>query len=228
MSTSATTIRRRLALRATRTQAVVAIIFVALGFLLVLAIRDEDEVVPLGSARTEDLVTILDDLTTRRGTLEAEVRRLEVARERLVAGSEGQAIVEAQRRANALEVLAGTTQVAGEGIEVRIDADTGVRADTVLDAVQELRDAGAEAIAVNGLRVVVNTWFADSDAGVVISGTPVTAPITIAAIGDPQTMTTALRIPGGVAESVRAADGTIRIEPADEVVVPPVAVTPAG
>lgn len=228
MSTSATTIRRRLALRATRTQTVVAIIFVALGFLLVLAIRDEDEVVPLGSARTEDLVTILDDLTTRRGTLEAEVRRLEVARERLVAGSEGQAIVEAQRRANALEVLAGTTQVAGEGIEVRIDADTGVRADTVLDAVQELRDAGAEAIAVNGLRVVVNTWFADSDAGVVISGTPVTAPITIAAIGDPQTMTTALRIPGGVAESVRAADGTIRIEPADEVVVPPVAVTPAG
>jgi uncharacterized protein YlxW (UPF0749 family) len=228
MTTNRTSIRRRLALRATRTQAVVAIIFIALGFLLVLAIRDEDDEVPLGSARTEDLVTILDDLTTRRGTLEAEVRRLEVARERLVAGSEGQALLEAQRRANALEVLAGTTEVTGQGIEVRIDADAGVRADTVLDAIQELRDAGAEAMAVNGLRVVVSTWFSDGPAGVLVSGAPVPAPITIAAIGDPQTMTTALRIPGGVAESVRAADGTIRIEPVDEMVIPPVAVTPAG
>jgi len=219
MSTDLTTIRRRLALRATRTQAVIAVIFMVLGFLIVIAIRDQDETVPLASARSEDLVTILDDLTTRRGSLEAEARRLEVARERLVSGSEGQALIEAQRRANALEVLAGTTEVSGAGIRVAINGD-GVDASTLLDAVQELRDAGAEAIAINGLRVVANTWFADSPSGISVSGESTGAPVVVLAIGDPQTMTTALRIPGGVAESVRAAGGTIRIEPADEVVIP--------
>lgn len=227
MSTDLVSIRRRLAIRATRTQAAVAVIFLTLGFLLVLAIRDEDSAAPLASARTEDLVTILDDLATRRSTLEAEARRLEVARERLVAGSQGQALVEAQRRANALEVLAGTTEVVGRGIRVELGGG-GIRASSVLDAVQELRDAGAEAISINGLRVVASTWFADDPDGIQVSGSVTAPPLVILAIGDAQTMTTALRIPGGVAETVRAADGTITIDSVEELVIPPVAVPPAG
>lgn len=213
-------IRRRLALRATRTQAVIGVVFVVLGFLLVLALRDDDQGAPLQSARTEDLVTILDDVTARRQALEAEARRLEVAKEQLTAGSQGQALLEAERRANALEILAGTTEVTGPGIEVRLDGIDAVTAATILDAVQELRDAGAEAISVGGQRVIASTWFADQREGIVVSGVPIAVPVTVLAIGAPDTMGTALQIPGGVAQTVRAAGGSIEISTSEDLRVP--------
>ena len=51
--------------------------------------------------------------------------------------------------------------------------------------------------------MVVNTWFADSDQGVLVDGSPIEAPIRLLAIGDPDTMAAAMSIPGGVADSVR-------------------------
>ena len=76
----------------------------------------------------------------------------------------------------------------------------------MLDAVEELRDAGAEAIDVNGQRVVVNTWFSDGRTrGITVSGRLVIPPYVITAIGDAETMAAALRIPGGVADAVNAA-----------------------
>ena len=44
---------------------------------------------------------------------------------------------------------------------------------------QELRDAGAEAIEINGIRVVVDTWFADARDAISVSGTQVTQPFEI-------------------------------------------------
>jgi uncharacterized protein YlxW (UPF0749 family) len=80
----------------------------------------------------------------------------------------------------------------------------------LLGAVQELRDAGAEAIQVSGsggaVRVVASTWFADAggdaEGGVIIDGTTLGAPLTIEAIGDPDTLATATRFPGGVVQTV--------------------------
>jgi uncharacterized protein YlxW (UPF0749 family) len=83
------------------------------------------------------------------------------------------------------------------------DPDGVIESPTLLDAVQELRDAGAEAIQVGPSRVVVDTWFANDDGGVSVSGTRLVSPYRILAIGDPDTMLAALSIPGGVADSVR-------------------------
>lgn len=218
-------LRTRLALRATKTQAIVAIIFVVLGFLLVLALREPDEADPLANARTEELVSVLDDVTARRAALEEQVRRLEVAQERLLAGSEGEALAEAERRANALEVLAGTTEVVGRGLRITITGVDAATAATALDAVQELRDSGAEAISVGGQRAVASTWFAPARGGVEVSGVVVPTPLIIEAIGDPDTMSTALQIPGGVAESVRASDGEIDLESVDAITIPAVEVS---
>jgi uncharacterized protein YlxW (UPF0749 family) len=115
-----------------------------------------------------------------------------------------EAVAEAKRRLAALQVLAGTTPVTGPGVTLTIADPQGVIDSTVLlDAVQELRDAGAEAIQVGATRVVVDTWFGDSDKGLVVDGQPIPAPIRILAIGDPDTMAAALSIPGGLADSVR-------------------------
>jgi uncharacterized protein YlxW (UPF0749 family) len=201
---------RALAPRATRTQVAVGLLFVLLGFLVVAAVRGNDEETFLDVTRSEDLVRVLDDLSARQARLEAEARRLEVSRDRLLEGNSGQALEEIQRRADGLAILAGTVPATGPGIVVTFrDPDaSAVDGSLLLDAVQELRDAGAEAMQIGDVRVVVSTWFGDERGRVVVDGQPVESPYVLRAIGDPDTMATALEIPGGVADTVRTAGGS--------------------
>ncbi len=118
-------------------------------------------------------------------------------------------------------MLAGTTPVRGPGIRVVIrDPESGLDAPGMLDAIQELRDAGAESIELAQVRVVVDTWFGDSadatDPGILISGQLRHSPYTILAIGDPQTLGTALQIPGGVVDTVESGGGRVEIDRRDE------------
>lgn len=207
--------------RATRRQVVVGVLCVVLGFALVAAVRGNTSEAFLANARQQDLVRVLDDLGERAARLEVEERRLTAARDRLASGSEAQALAETQRRADALAVLAGTVPVAGPGVEIAIGDPSGALESAVLlDAVQELRDAGAEAIQIAGIRVIVSTWFSDlPGGGLSVSGTRLASPYLVRAIGDSQTLATAMAIPGGVSDSVKAAGGTIAVTPRDRVEV---------
>ena len=82
---------------------------------------------------------------------------------------------------------------------------------------QELRDAGAEAIQINDVRVVANTWFTDTDDGLSVTGVPVRPPYVIRAIGDANTLAGAMEIPGGVTATVRRAGGDTDVQIRDEV-----------
>ena len=216
-----TSLWHRLALRPTRTQALIGLLFVALGVLGVMAIRGQAQGSPLQGARNEDLVQVLDDLTSRRDRLEVEARRLEVAQERILAGSEGQALVEAQRRVSGLEILSGVTSVSGSGVTLTITGgQRALPAALVLNMVQELRDAGAEAISVGGVRMVASSWVGSDGDSISISGTRVSEPLIVNAVGEPQTIATALQIPGGRAETIRAGGGSITIDREERVQVP--------
>ncbi|MGN6609179.1 MAG: DUF881 domain-containing protein [Jatrophihabitans sp.] len=81
----------------------------------------------------------------------------------------------------------------------------------MLDVVQELRGAGAEAIQIGPVRVGTNTAFVDGPGGVSVDGTAITAPYRVTAIGDSTTLDTALNIPGGVAAAVRAKGGDVAV-----------------
>lgn len=195
---------RRLAFRPSRPHLAIGALFCLLGLLVTVALVRGDEDEPWRAARTEDLVQILDDLGERRERLEAEASRLAGLQSDLERGSTAEALAEARRQQEALEVLSGTTAVTGPGVRIVIDDRAGeVDAAVLLDAVQELRDAGAESIAVGDVRVVVDTWFGDGPDGIVVSGTPLAQPLTIEAIGDPDTLAGAVGIPGGLADSVR-------------------------
>lgn len=195
---------RQLAYQPSRPHLLIGLLFCLLGLLVAVAIVRGDEEEPWRNARTEDLVQILDDLTARQERLTAESARLAALQQDLEAGSTADAVAEAQRRLAALQVLAGTTAVSGPGVTIRLtDPQGALDAPVLVDAVQELRDVGAEAIQVGPARVVASTWFADGDEGVVVDGSPIASPISITAIGDPETMLAAVSIPGGLADSVR-------------------------
>ena len=195
----------------------VVIVCILIGIGTVAVARGQDSEEFLATAREPDLIRLLDDLQSRQTRLDGEILRLQAAEQNLRTGTTAEALQQAQERADDLRVLAGTTPVSGPGIRLRIEGEDAFFASDLLNTVQELRDAGAEAIEINGVRVVVDTWFADARDAISVSGTQVTQPFEILAIGGPATMATAMRIPGGIADTVSAQDGSVVITELDEV-----------
>jgi uncharacterized protein YlxW (UPF0749 family) len=185
-----------------RSQLIVAALCALLGFAVVVQVRFLDADSALRTARQSDLIRILDDLNDRSERLDNEIRELQATKDRLQFGSDRAktALEEAEQRRQVLGILAGTLPAHGPGIELRITDPKGrVDAAVLLDTIQELRDAGAEAVQVNDLRVVASTDFLDDrPSRVRIDGRVVSAPYVFRVIGDPETLTPALRIPGGV------------------------------
>jgi uncharacterized protein YlxW (UPF0749 family) len=214
--------------RLRRVDVLVALLLAVLGFAAAVQVRTTQDDGPLATARQEDLVTILDDLSNRNDRLRSEIAALTESQRRLTTGT-GQseaALAEARRRAQLLGVLAGTVPARGPGVELTIaDPDGALSADVLLDALEELRDAGAEAVQLEGaqgqaVRVVASTALLDGDrGGATVGGTPLLAPYRFLVIGDPSTLSAALAIPGGVVDNVELRGGRALVERRDEVVV---------
>src|SRR3954471_17502632 len=103
-----------------------------------------------------DLTRILSDLTTTDAELRDQVGALKLQLQTLSTSSQQDeaATRAAEEQLNDLAVLAGTGPVMGTGIIVTVgDPEAAIQYDLMIDLVEELRDAGAEAIAVNGVRV---------------------------------------------------------------------------
>ena len=157
---------------------------------------------------------ILDDLSSREDRLRRQIAELEAARARLSTTGDrsAAALEEARTRSGALGILAGTVAAQGPGVQLTLtDPQRRFTAEDLLDAVQELRAAGAEAIQVGSVRIGLDSAFTAAEGGIRVDGVTLTAPYTILAIGDPQTLATAMEIPGGVADTVRRAGGEARI-----------------
>lgn len=199
--------------RLTRANVFALLLASLLGFALATQVR-QTQAQGLEDLRQDELIRILDDVTQNGRRLDDEIAELEDTRDRL-ANSEGnspEAIAAARERADTLAILAGTERATGPGITMQIDDGSGeVDAATLLDTVQELRDAGAEAMQVGDVRIVASTWFRDSPDGVVVDGRTLEPPYTFKVIGDPQTMSSAMEIPGGVSESVRSKGGEVTV-----------------
>ena len=194
-------------------QLILALILFSFGLLITLTIKKVDEPLPLTNARENELVQVLTDLNRQNEQLTQEINDQEALLGSLQSGSTQDANQAAINRANALGVLAGARTVAGPGINISLQGDRlAVNAFTLLDAVQELRDAGSLAIQINAVRVVANTWFVDTVGGVSVSGKVLNPPIVIKVIGDPQTLETAMLIPGGFSQTVIANGGDIEIQ----------------
>ena len=188
------------------------ILSVLLGIFISIAIRQNDQPELLTSVREDELVLILDDLSKQKDALEIELLKQSQILDSLKSGSGDEARKAAQNRIDQLILLSGTAPVAGRGIQVLITGDVySVNSFTILDTVQELRDAGAVAIEVNGVRVINSTYFTDTNEGISVNNTKIRSPYKLLALGDPETMSTALKIPGGMSENVTTSGGNVII-----------------
>jgi uncharacterized protein YlxW (UPF0749 family) len=195
--------------------ALIGTLLALLGFALAIQLRSNSSADALAGDREEDLVTILDDQNSRIERLQDQLSSLQTAKQRLAdtgSGSEA-AQQEAQRQADALAVLTGTVAAHGPGIIVTIsDPDHKLKAEDLLDVIEELRGAGSEVIQFGSVRVSTATALSDHAGAVFADGVALQEPYRVLAIGDPATMNTALNIVGGVVSSVRLVGATITIE----------------
>lgn len=207
--------------RATRANLLAMLLAGALGFAIITQVR-QTSIEGLDNLREDELVRIFADVDRDGELLSDEIRGLEGSLELLRSQSTNEA--EAQRaakeRLDTLGILAGTAPASGPGIVLTIsDPDRKVTPTLVLDTVEELRGAGAEAIQIGDVRVVASTWFGDGADGLSVSGTEVRPPYVIRAIGEGSTLAGAMEIPGGVTASVRRVGGTTDVEVREEVEV---------
>jgi uncharacterized protein YlxW (UPF0749 family) len=220
---------RLLRLQTRRVDVLVAGLLALLGFGLAVQVRSTQNDALLTSARPEDLVQILDELNNRSDRLRAEVEALTATQQRLSTGSgaAASALEDARRRTQVLGVIAGTLPARGPGVRVTItDPHAQVSASLLLDAMEELRNAGAEAMQIEGtaesgdptaVRVVASTSFTDERGGVVVDGVRLSSPYRFVVVGDPGTLAGALAIPGGVEDTVRQQGGSTDVARSDEV-----------
>lgn len=213
-------LRELIAPQANRTQALIALACLVVGFGLSVQVTSTSQESSFSSLRQSELVSLLDRLNKRQDDLRSEVNDLEQERAALQNEDSKAARKAAQDRQHTLAILAGTEPATGPGIELTIsDPKDGVSASDMLNTVQELRDAGAEVLQIGDVRIGVDSYFVDARGGIVVDGKKLTAPYRIKAIGDPHTMSTALDIPGGVLESLHRADAEGRVTESQSVAV---------
>jgi uncharacterized protein YlxW (UPF0749 family) len=201
--------------------ALIGVLTLLLGFAFAVQVRTTDDGQDLAGAREEDLVRILDDLTGREDRLRLQIAEQRGALEQLGSSDQSEAaLTEARERSEALGILNGALAAQGPGLEMTIRDPAGrVAAAILLDAIQELRGAGAETMQVDGVRVGVSTAVTGSPGDLSLDDQPVQAPYVFRVIGSPQDMATAMNIPNGVVDKVRLRDGTVDLVPSDLVVV---------
>jgi uncharacterized protein YlxW (UPF0749 family) len=201
-----------------------ALLCLVLGIAIVTQVRQTKSGDSLDTARPADLLVLLDSLRQREATLNTEVSELQNTLNSLQAsGNTDQAAIQsAQARLAALSILVGAVGATGPGVTITIDdPGPGVSPEAMLDVINELRAAGAEAIEINdahqSVRVGVDSWIVGTPGSLTIDSKILSPPYSILAIGDPPTLAAAMNIPGGAQDSVKRVGARMSVQQADRV-----------
>jgi len=180
----------------------IAVAFVALllGVLAVSQFRSQD--VYSRSLQLEtpaSLTSLIATLAEKNSALRDEIfdLRLRVAAAGASVSTGQFSLTEGERQLAQLRVFAAQDAVAGQGISVTVEGPFDEKA--MSDLVNELRNAGAEAIAINARRVGPRSWFAPGSQGVItVDGERLSGPWVVRAIGSSEVLHVAISRTGGI------------------------------
>lgn len=217
------------AVRPSRAQLMIAIILCLASMGTVWQMRANRADETYSSLRRDELIALLDQLNKSNNDLGKQIDEQEELKRRLESGVADKELArqQAAKRIQELEILAGTAPAEGPGITIRIQDRQGkVTPQLLLDAVEEMRDAGAEVMELNGIRVVAHTWFGGGPNEITVNGQPITAPYVLKVIGDPHALGEGARFRGGLVSRAEAPEvgAVVDITESEKIVVTAVAV----
>jgi len=207
--------------RPSRGQAVVATLVGVLAFAAVTQVRLAGQDDTYSNLREAELIQALNGLQAASRKAERDIADLEATRDQLRSSTQRRttALEQAQKEVQTLGVLAGTVPASGPGIRVTVNDPQGdLSLNHLLDGIEELRNAGVEAIEINDrVRVIAQTSFEDEDGGVRVDGVSLKPPYVIDAIGNADTLAGALQFQDGFTDDVEMDHGSVSIEKLDRV-----------
>ncbi len=208
--------------RDARSQITIAAVALLLGLLVVIQARSQETGTGLEARSAQDLTLLVANLTTRNDQLRGEIADLE---RQLAAIRQSQASGDTsagQLRADLARVRMWGGLVAAQGQGIRILVRGPAPSSVLGDLVNELGNAGAEALSVGGVRVVPGSVVAGDPGALSVENVALTDPIEVLAIGNSATLTGTLMRAGGVVAQVQATNPEVAVEvqPLDVVTIP--------
>lgn len=220
---TATALRGRHAMRDRRSQVTLTAVSFILGLLVVVQLRGQTGGSALQALSAQNLTTLVASLNTANDRLRSEISSLQNQLDELRADRATGATSAGQLQADLGRIRAwtGLDPVAGRGVEILVSGEVGAAA--LDDLLNELRNAGAEAIAIEDIRVVARTTVSGVPGALDLDGFLLRDPFTIRAIGRPETLVGSLtRFGGIIAElSATAPDATVDVRPVDTLMTLP-------
>ena len=213
------------------------VIGIALFFLSVLLVAQmktvSDSEAVLQGKRESELADELVTLQRNYDNLKAEYEQSQkVVEEYKSSSSTNNTLINSMKdEIENLSTVAGTTDLKGQGIVITltdaaqnpntVDTDSLVHDSDVLTVVNELKAAGAEAISVNGQRIISTSAIRCVGPVIQVNYQKVSTPIVINAIGNAQWLESAMNIKNGVVDTLRQTTGIgVTVERKDEVKIP--------
>jgi uncharacterized protein YlxW (UPF0749 family) len=203
-----------------------AFIAFLIGLALVAQFRSQTRPTELTSLPVAELSTRIQTLADANAQLRTALAdQRDLLAEYRAAGAQGSSALEVSREElRRIRAYSGLAPVEGQGIILRISG--ALDAIAVNDLVNELRNAGAEALAIDETRLTARSVISQGTQALEVDGADVDRTFTLAAIGDPDGLLAALQRPGGiVAQLEQFISATITITQTDTLRLPATAMT---
>jgi uncharacterized protein YlxW (UPF0749 family) len=184
-----------------------AVVALIVGVLLIGQLRSQAPAVGLSSLSAQELTDLIETLTAGNAQLEDALAELE-GRAAELTGSDGESdMVLFREEAISLSAFAGLLPMRGQGIVMEIEGR--FEPHNVNDLIHELRNAGAEAIAIDDIRITASSVAVRGTAAIEIDGVPIADAFRVTAIGAPDGLESALERPGGVLSILELETGAV-------------------
>ncbi|KFI92491.1 hypothetical protein BISA_0893 [Bifidobacterium saguini DSM 23967] len=171
-----------------------------------------------------ELVRLLNESNTQISNLEQRKTQLSNQLNSLksAANEQEQARKIAKQNEETSGLISGRLPARGRGVTVTISRGTEAKVDAsiMFNLIEELRNAGAEVMAINSVRVVASTYIQDTDDGLICDGTTIKPPFVVKAIGNPQELSNAVDIAGGVGAQLQVKYGSsVDVQSSDNIII---------
>jgi uncharacterized protein YlxW (UPF0749 family) len=206
----------------TRSQLAVAAVAFALGLLVVVQLRAQAGSAGLAQLSSQDLTVLVANLNARNDQLRREVSLLEdelaALNQNRLRGDES--IDELRADLRRVRAYTGLDPVGGPGVTISITGP--IDGSGVEELINELRNAGAEAIGVEEIRIVTGVVVSGTRGAASIAGAPLGPNFELSAIGAPDKLTGSLTRSGGVIAQLAATEPevTVTVTPVDRIELP--------
>lgn len=210
-------------MRRSRGRLAFTLVLALLGFLVVVQVRSQSAEEGLKGLSVQELGELVANLTTRNNQLREEIGTLQRQHDTVAAAAERGDTSAGQVRLDLNRILgwSGAMGVTGSGIRISIDGQ--LPGEAVQQLLNELRNAGAEAISIGDIRVVPGVVVSGPAGSLVVTGIPLAEPLELLAVGPPDTLAGSLTRAGGpIAQlAARYPDVTVTVADAGRIEIPP-------